>query len=173
MAAERASVPSPTRTSMIGWLELFYDLVFVAAILVLSSAVSHLHDVSKILLVVAVFTSLWWIWLSTTLFEDRHRTDDQPQRLLVLSQMFLVAVVAMEANAGVVRDAQYLSVAYALLLLSVAAMYGRVPRRGAPSCRHRRRRGRGVPRRRVHPRSVVLRGVGCRRARRGRGGARH
>ncbi|MET0420639.1 MAG: low temperature requirement protein A [Acidimicrobiia bacterium] len=127
-----ASTPSAPpvfgRDSMMAWLELFYDLVFVAAILVLSSAVSHLHDAGKILLVVAVFTSLWWVWLSTTLFADRHRVDDLPQRLLVLVQMFLVAVIAMEGHAGVVRDAQYLSVSYALLLGTVAIMYGRVVR---------------------------------------------
>ncbi len=111
---------------MIAWLELFYDLVFVAAILVLSSAVSHLHDAGKILLVVAVFTSLWWVWLSTTLFANRHRVDDLPERLLVLVQMFLVAVIAMEGHAGVVRDARYLSGSYALLLGTVAVMYARV-----------------------------------------------
>ncbi|HEX5587178.1 MAG TPA: low temperature requirement protein A [Acidimicrobiia bacterium] len=118
----------PARGQMIGWLELFYDLVFVAAILVLSSAVSHLHDATKITLVVAVFVSLWWIWLATTLFVDRHRVDDVPQQLLVLGQMFLVTVVAMEGHAGVVRDAQALSVAYGLLVGSVAVMYWRVVR---------------------------------------------
>jgi low temperature requirement protein LtrA len=122
---------------MIGWLELFYDLVFVAAILVLSSAVSHLHDAGKIVLVVAVFVSLWWIWLATTLFVDRHRVDDVPQQLLVLGQMFLVTVVAMEAHAGVVRDAQALSLTYGLLVGSVAVMYWRVVR-AEPSSEARR-----------------------------------
>ena len=126
------------RAQMIGWLELFYDLVFVAAILVLSSAVSHLHDAGKVALVVAVFTSLWLVWLSTTLFSDRHRVDDMPQRLLVLAQMFLVAMVAMEAHAGVVRDGQYLSVTYGLLVASVAVMYTRVVRADRGNDRARR-----------------------------------
>ena len=58
------------------WIELFYDLVFVAAILVFSSAVSHLHDASRIAWVVAVFCAVWWVWLSTTMFTNRFRMAD-------------------------------------------------------------------------------------------------
>jgi low temperature requirement protein LtrA len=56
----------------------------------------------------------------------------------VLVQMFLVAVIAMEGHAGVVRDAQYLSVSYALLLGTVAVMYARVVRRDPDAAQPRR-----------------------------------
>jgi low temperature requirement protein LtrA len=46
---------------MTAWLELFYDLVFVAAILVLSDAVSHLHDGVRVVRVVVVFGALWLV----------------------------------------------------------------------------------------------------------------
>ena len=85
---------------MAEWLELFYDLVFVAAILVFSSAVSHLHDAARVGWVVAVFAAVWWIWLSTTFFVNRFRTADLGQRLLVLAQMFLVALVAWRRAPG-------------------------------------------------------------------------
>jgi low temperature requirement protein LtrA len=125
--------PPPFRTrpaahaaaQITAWLELFYDLVFVAAILVMSSAVSHLHQPTRIAWVVAVFVSVWWVWLLTTMFTNRFRTHDMTHRLLVLVQMFLVILVAMEAHEGVVRDGVYLSVTYAALIGTVAIMYAR------------------------------------------------
>ena len=72
---------------------------------------------------VAVFVSVWWVWLLTTMFTNRFRTHDMTHRLLVLCQMFLVILVAMEAHEGVVRDGVYLSVTYAALIGTVAIMY--------------------------------------------------
>ena len=83
------------------WLELFYDLVFVAAILVLSDAASHHADGTRVLRVVAIFVGLWTVWLATTLYTNRFRVHDVKHRLLVLAQMFVVVLVAMEAHAGV------------------------------------------------------------------------
>jgi low temperature requirement protein LtrA len=122
------------------WLELFYDLVFVAAILVLSSAVSHLHQPGRVAWVVAVFASLWWVWLQTTLFTNRYRIDDMTHRILVLIQMFLVILIAMEAHEGVVRDGAYLSLTYAALLATVVLMYARCARSGAPGSTYATRR---------------------------------
>ncbi|HEX4528308.1 MAG TPA: low temperature requirement protein A [Acidimicrobiia bacterium] len=107
------------------WLELFYDLVFVAAILVFSSAVSHLHDGARIGWVVIVFAAVWWIWLSTTIFTNRFRMTDLGHRLLLLLQMFLVVLIAIEARAGVVEDETYLALTYGALVGTVAAMYWR------------------------------------------------
>jgi low temperature requirement protein LtrA len=114
------------------WLELFYDLVFVAAILVFSSAVSHLHDAARIAWVVAVFCAVWWVWLSTTMFTNRFRMTDALHRGLVLVQMILVAVVAMEANAGVPDDEVLLLVTYAALVASIAVMYWRAAHAHGP-----------------------------------------
>jgi len=122
------------------WLELFYDLVFVAAILVLSSAISHLHQPGRVVWVVAVFASLWWVWLQTTLFTNRYSVDDMTHRILVLIQMFLVILIAMEAHEGVVRDGAYLSLTYAGLLTTVVLMYARrahAHASGTPYARHR------------------------------------
>jgi low temperature requirement protein LtrA len=129
MTHEPESEPTSILTvPMSVWLELFYDLVFVAAILVLSDAASHLHEGLRIGRVIAIFVGLWSIWLATTLFTNRFRVNDITHRLLVLAQMFVVVLVAMEAHAGVRRDATYLSLTYAGLVASVAVMYTRVAR---------------------------------------------
>ncbi len=132
MTAPRREVVSHTLVQMGVWLELFYDLVFVAAILVFSSAVSHLHDGARIGWVVVVFAAVWWVWLSTTVFANRFRMTDLGHRILLLIQMFLVVLIAMEARAGVVDDEAYLAATYGLLVGTVAAMYWRAARHGGP-----------------------------------------
>jgi low temperature requirement protein LtrA len=132
MSEPRRQISSYTLEQMGVWLELFYDLVFVAAILVFSSAVSHLHDASRILWVVAVFCAVWWVWLSTTMFTNRFRMTDALHRGLVLLQMILVAIVAMEANAGVADDEVLLLLTYAALVASIAVMYWRAAHAQGP-----------------------------------------
>jgi low temperature requirement protein LtrA len=105
------------------WQELFYDLVFVAAILVFSTAVSHQADAWRVVWLVTVFVALWWIWFSTTLYMNRYRSHDVVHRILLLAQMLVVAFVALEAGAGVRRDENYLGATFSLLLLLLAGMY--------------------------------------------------
>ena len=50
----------------VGWLELFYDLVFVAAVITFSDAVSFDSHVESIGAVAAAFTALWLVWLAST-----------------------------------------------------------------------------------------------------------
>jgi low temperature requirement protein LtrA len=125
---------------MTAWLELFYDLVFVAAVLVLSDAVAHFEKPNRVLWIVAVFASLWWIWLQTTLFMNRFRVHDMTHRVLILVQMFVVILITMQAHQGVIRDAEYLSVTYGVLLATVAVMYWRCAHRGGEGARYARAR---------------------------------
>ncbi len=127
---------------MSAWLELFYDLIFVAAILVFSSAVSHLHDAGRIVWVVGVFVVLWWIWVSTTMYFNRYGVADVVERFLVLAQMFFVVVLAVEALEGVKRDSVYLSITFALLIGTVGAMYWRSGRSNEPLAAFARSRAR-------------------------------
>ncbi len=138
MVEERHQVSSYTLEQMGVWLELFYDLVFVAAILVFSSAISHLHDASRITWVVAVFCAVWWIWLSTTMFTNRFHAADVVHRGLVLAQMIMVALVAMEARAGVADDEVLLLCTYAALVVTIAFMYWRAALAHGPHARFAR-----------------------------------
>ena len=69
------------------WIELFYDLSFVAAILIISAAVAHVHPSSGIIWIVLVFAALWWVWFTTTICANRFHMVDLPHRLLLLFQM--------------------------------------------------------------------------------------
>ena len=50
---------------------------------------------------------------------------DLGHRLLLLLQMFLVVLIAIEARAGVVEDERYLALTYGALVGTVAVMYWR------------------------------------------------
>jgi low temperature requirement protein LtrA len=139
MTESPTQISSYTLEQMGVWLELFYDLVFVAAILVFSSAVSHLDDASRIAWVVAVFCAVWWVWLSTTMFTNRFHMADVVHRGLVLLQMILVAIVAMEARAGVRDDEVLLLCSYAALVATIALMYWRAARAHGPHASFARR----------------------------------
>jgi len=107
------------------WIELFYDLIYVAAILIFSAAVAHVHPSSGIVWIVLVFAATWWLWFTTTVCANRFHRADLPHRLIVLFQMLVVILMAMEARVSVTGDSGYLTVEYGLLLLTVAFMYFR------------------------------------------------
>jgi low temperature requirement protein LtrA len=109
------------------WLELFYDLVFVAAILILSSAFSHTHDVGEGIWFASAFVGVWWVWLATTLHANRFPDDHVGYRLVALGQMFFVALVAIGASDGSDTNSAFVSLCYAALTLSIAFTYLRVP----------------------------------------------
>lgn len=118
----------PSAAATERWLDLFYDLVFVAAILILSSAFSHAEHAGDGIWFGAAFVSIWWVWLATTMHANRYPGDDVFHRLLMLTQMFLVALVAIAAADGIDAHPEFLSTCYALLTLAVALIYARTAR---------------------------------------------
>ena len=121
------------------WIELFYDLVFVAAILIFSAGVIHVHSSSGATWIVLVFAASWWVWFSTTVCANRFHMTDLVHRLLLLTQMLFVVLIAMEARVSVTGDSTYLVLEYGALLLTIALMYLRAERRGSPGSGYARR----------------------------------
>jgi len=117
----RLSVPQQP----VGWIELFYDLVFVAAVITFSDAVGFDSGLPSIGSVAAAFTALWLVWLATTLHANRYRDDGAIQRVLVLAQMLLLTVNALAVGDGFDAHPGLLSVTYALLAVDLAIMYAR------------------------------------------------
>jgi low temperature requirement protein LtrA len=119
----RAMVPQVSRP--VSWLELFYDLVFVSAVVTFSDAVSFDSDLPNVAVVAAAFTALWLIWLATTLHANRYRDDDGLHRGLVLVQMLLLTINALAVGDGFDAHPALISVTYSLLAVDVAIMYAR------------------------------------------------
>ena len=113
------------------WLELFFDLVFVAAVGQLANALSSRPTPTRFFEFLGLFVPVWWAWSGYTFYANRFDTDDLPYRLLTLLGMFGVAVLATTVP-GVFRGATlgfplaYVGVRSVLLVLYERAR-GHVP----------------------------------------------
>jgi low temperature requirement protein LtrA len=108
------------------WLELFFDLVFVAAVAQVAEPLHHHYTIDGVLRFGVLFALIWWAWTGYTVFATRFDADDGVQRLLTLVQMFVVAVMA--ANAGDELDSRSsagFAAAYSVLRLVLVAQYWR------------------------------------------------
>jgi low temperature requirement protein LtrA len=76
------------------WLELFFDLVFVAAVGQLANSLSAQPTTVRFFEFLGLFVPVWWVWMGFTFYANRFDTDDLPYRLLTLLGMFAVAVLA-------------------------------------------------------------------------------
>ena len=137
-APGRPSVPVPD-VGLANWVALFYDLIFVAAMLVFTRAVEHVRPQTASLWIATVFVAAWWIWYSTTVLAHRLQETDLVHRLLLLVQMLLIVLMAMESRVSVEGDSAYLGIEYALLLVTVAVMYLRAGRGDGPGARAAKR----------------------------------
>jgi low temperature requirement protein LtrA len=60
------------------WLELFFDLVFAAAVGQLAGALQHTPTTDSLLRFVGLFIPVWWTWLNFSIYADRHEAEDDP-----------------------------------------------------------------------------------------------
>jgi len=117
---------SGERGRRVTWLELFFDLIFVAAVSQVASPLRDDYTFAGLLRLTPLFALIWWAWTGNSLFATRFDTDDVVQRALTLLQMFAVAVMA--ANARDALDSQSsagFAAAYAAVRLILVAQYVR------------------------------------------------
>ena len=95
------------------WLELFFDLVFVVAIAQLANALSDDMTVEGFLIFCGLFVPVWWAWTGYTFYADRFDTDDVVHRVLMLSGMFAVGVLASVIPDAAQGSTAAFAVAYA------------------------------------------------------------
>ena len=116
------------------WLELFFDLVYVAALIQLGDQLADDVTWSGVGSFAGVFVILWWTWTGTTAFTNRFAVDDVIHRLLTFFQMFAVGNLAVIAATKPDNWPQWFVLAYVGARLPLLAMYWRASR-SAPSSR--------------------------------------
>jgi low temperature requirement protein LtrA len=110
----------------VSWLELFFDLIFVAAIAQVAEPLREHYTPGGVLRFATLFALVWWAWTGYTIFATRFAADDGVQRLLTLVQMFVVAAMAANAEDELQsRSAAGFVAAYAVLRLVLVAQYVR------------------------------------------------
>src|SRR3982751_2599879 len=68
------------------WMELFFDLIFVAAVAEVGAPLAADYSPAGLLRYGFLFVLIWWAWSGHTLYSTRFDHDDLPQRLLILLQ---------------------------------------------------------------------------------------
>jgi inward rectifier potassium channel len=112
----------------VSWLELFYDLIFVASIIQLGDALSERVTETHAVLgpfasFAALFVPLVVAWMGFTFFANRFQLDDFAHRGLVFAKMFAVGWMAISAPAVLRGEHESFAVAYGVTQCLVAALH--------------------------------------------------
>jgi low temperature requirement protein LtrA len=115
-----------TRTvdGKVTWLELFFDLVFVAAVSQVAEPLRDHYTLDELTRFTPLFLLIWWAWAGRALFSTRFETDDGVQRALTLIEMFAVAVMAANARDSLAsRSSAGFAAAYAVVRIILLVHY--------------------------------------------------
>ena len=111
------------------WLELFFDLCFVAAIAALAAYLHHHPTAEGLLWFAGLFLPVWWAWMGYTWYASAFDNDDVVFRLSWLVAMLLV--IALAAGIGSAADglSDAFALTYGLLQALLALLFARAARR--------------------------------------------
>lgn len=114
-------------------LELFFDLIFVVAVSLSSAQLHHAeseaHIGAGVLGYLMVFFGIWWAWMNFTWFASAFDTDDWFYRLLTLTQMAGVLLLAVgTAPAMQAGDFGLMILGYVVMRLALVVQWLRASR---------------------------------------------
>ncbi len=105
------------------WLELFYDLIYVAAFIQLGNAFSHDISLFNFLKITGIFVPLWLTWTGYTYYSNRYTVDDLLHRMLVFLHMFAIGAMAIAIPWVLKGSPLFFGAAYAVAQLIIALLY--------------------------------------------------
>ena len=108
------------------WLELFFDLVFVAAVAQVAEPLREHYTLAELTRFAPLFLLVWWAWTGRAVFSTRFESDDVVQRALTMVEIFAVAVMAANARESLAsRSSAGFAAAYAAVRLILLIHYWR------------------------------------------------
>lgn len=110
------------------WLELFYDLVFVASISQLATRLSADFSPAGTCRFAVLFIPVWWAWVGHTFYLSRFDTEDLGHRLLTMLQMMAVASLAVHVPDALGSTSTGFALSYAAVRFILVAEYIRAGR---------------------------------------------
>lgn len=113
---------STTQTPPVSYVELFYDLVMVATVIVFSSKVSHDLSAHNIVWFILVFAMLWWAWLTTTLVLNTARQNDVIVQFLIAVEMLGITLMTILVSDHLGSDRLTVSPTYGAIIFIVALL---------------------------------------------------
>ncbi len=121
----RTSSPQPGSEQRVGWLELFFDLVYVATIVALGDKLSHDLSLKGVATFALLFVPIWWSWAGIVFYVTRFNLDDVGHRLLIFAEMFAVSMLAITIEDGVGHTSRGFALAYVGARTVLVVMYWR------------------------------------------------
>jgi len=112
----------------IGWLELFYDLVYVATLIQIGNFLSDNLSVEGFAQFLVLLTVVWWSWTGETFYQNRYVVDDLIHRLLIFTQIFAVATLGLSVSQAFGDLYVQFTLAYVVIRVMLILMYVRVLR---------------------------------------------
>jgi low temperature requirement protein LtrA len=110
------------------WMELFYDLVYVATLVQLGNFLSDNVTPAGFGIFALLFVPVWWSWIGTTFYANRFDSDDFIHRLLVFAQIACVYLMAISLAEGLGENTARFALAYAANRAILVVMYFRAAR---------------------------------------------
>jgi len=105
------------------WLELFYDLVYVATFVQLGNHLSDDVSLGGFAYFALLFVPIWWSWIGTTYYNNRFDSDDVEQRFFVFLQIFTVSLMAIFTYDALGETSAAFALAYAANRFVLMVMY--------------------------------------------------
>lgn len=108
------------------WVELFFDLVFVAAVAQVGAPLTADYSFDGLARYTFLLCIIWWAWSGHAMYATRFDADDTWQRVLTLLQMIAVIFMAANAEEGLdtVSSAGF-AAAYAVMRFILVLQYVR------------------------------------------------
>src|SRR5919202_2631875 len=124
----RTIASSETDDRRATWLELFFDLVFVAAVGQLANGLAAEPTAARFFEFLGLFGPVWWAWMGFTYYANRFDTDDFLYRVLTLLAMFGVAVLATTVPSTFEGATEGFPLAYVAVRIVLVTLYARASR---------------------------------------------
>src|SRR5579859_4964966 len=101
----------------VSFLEVFYDLAYVAVIGQASHQLAGSISVGGIVDFAIIFGLIWFAWINGSLYVELHGSEDGRTRNIVFVQMCILAILAVFTAGAADGDGTPFSVVYSAFLL--------------------------------------------------------
>jgi len=108
------------------WLELFYDLIYVAVIAKLAVLFHSDFTFTGFCKFVFLFLPIWWAWVGHTMYANRFDSQDNYHRYLTFVQMAAALLLALFIEKALNETANYFAMTYIFIRLTYVISYIRV-----------------------------------------------
>ncbi len=116
---------SETLDRQVSFLELFYDLVYVALIAQIAHDFSHHLDPVGLRNFIVLFIIVWYAWVNGTAYHELHGNNDIRTRVFTFLQMFGVVAMSVFAQDAMGKNFDGFAISYGFLQLILAFLWWR------------------------------------------------